>query len=148
MDTFKLFFSCVGVFFILYMIGYASFLFLSVAVGSSDLYAGKRRVLLYNELSNDYYVPVSILVPAHNEGVTIQATIRSLLALDYKLYEIIVVDDGSSDNTVQILRDAFRLQPIDRPIQRRVACRPAQAVYESRAWKVPITLITKENGGN
>lgn len=76
-----------------------------------------------------------------------RATIRSLLALDYRLYEIIVVDDGSSDNTVQILRDAFRLQPIDRPIQRRVACRPAQAVYESRAWKVPITLITKENGG-
>ena len=146
-ETIQMLLLCVEGFFILYMIGYASFLFLSVAVGSSDLYAGKRRVLLRNELSNDYYVPVSILVPAHNEGVTIQATIRSLLALDYKLYEIIVVDDGSSDNTVQILRDAFRLQQIDRPIQRRVACRPAQAVYESRAWKVPITLITKENGG-
>ena len=146
-ETIQMLLLFVEGFFILYMIGYASFLFLSVAVGSSDLYAGKRRVLLRNELSNDYYVPVSILVPAHNEGVTIQATIRSLLALDYKLYEIIVVDDGSSDNTVQILRDAFRLQPIDRPIQRRVACRPAQAVYESRAWKVPITLITKENGG-
>lgn len=146
-ETIQMLLLFVEGFFILYMIGYASFLFLSVAVGSSDLYAGKRRVLLRNELSNDYYVPVSILVPAHNEGVTIQATIRSLLALDYKLYEIIVVDDGSSDNTVQILRDAFRLQPIDRPIQRRVACRPAQAVYESRAWKVPITLITKDNGG-
>ena len=146
-ETIQMLLLLVEGFFILYMIGYASFLFLSVAVGSSDLYAGKRRVLLRNELSNDYYVPVSILVPAHNEGVTIQATIRSLLALDYRLYEIIVVDDGSSDNTVQILRDAFRLQPIDRPIQRRVACRPAQAVYESRAWKVPITLITKENGG-
>ena len=146
-ETIQMLLLFVEGFFILYMIGYASFLFLSVAVGSSDLYAGKRRVLLRNELSNDYYVPVSILVPAHNEGVTIQATIRSLLALDYKLYEIIVVDDGSSDNTVQILRDAFRLQSIDRPIQRRVACRPAQAVYESRAWKVPITLITKENGG-
>ena len=146
-ETIQMLLLFVEGFFILYMIGYASFLFLSVAVGSSDLYAGKRRVLLRNELSNDYYVPVSILVPAHNEGVTIQATIRSLLTLDYKLYEIIVVDDGSSDNTVQILRDAFRLQPIDRPIQRRVACRPAQAVYESRAWKVPITLITKENGG-
>lgn len=146
-ETIQMLLLFVEGFFILYMIGYASFLFLSVAVGSSDLYAGKRRVLLRNELSNDYYVPVSILVPAHNEGVTIQATIRSLLALDYKLYEIIVVDDGSSDNTVQILRDAFRLQQIDRPIQRRVACRPAQAVYESRAWKVPITLITKENGG-
>ena len=119
-ETIQMLLLFVEGFFILYMIGYASFLFLSVAVGSSDLYAGKRRVLLRNELSNDYYVPVSILVPAHNEGVTIQATIRSLLTLDYKLYEIIVVDDGSSDNTVQILRDAFRLQPIDRPIQRRL----------------------------
>ena len=76
-ETIQMLLLFVEGFFILYMIGYASFLFLSVAVGSSDLYAGKRRVLLRNELSNDYYVPVSILVPAHNEGVTIQATIRS-----------------------------------------------------------------------
>ncbi len=136
-ETIQMLLLFVEGFFILYMIGYASFLFLSVAVGSSDLYAGKRRVLLRNELSNDYYVPVSILVPAHNEGVTIQATIRSLLALDYKLDEIIVVDDGSSDNTVQILRDAFRLQLIDRPIQRRVACRPAQAVYDPAHGRSP-----------
>ena len=71
-------------------------------MGSSDLYAAKRRNLLKNELSNDYYVPVSILVPAHNEEVTIEATVRSLLALDYKLYEIIVVDDGSTDDTAQV----------------------------------------------
>ena len=68
-------------FFILYMLGYASFLFLSVTVGSSDLYAAKRRNLLKNELANDYYLPVSVIVPAHNEGITIEATIRSLLAL-------------------------------------------------------------------
>ena len=69
-------------FFVLYLIGYSRFLFLSVAVGSSDLYASKRRNLLKNELGNDYYVPVSVIVPAHNEGVTIEATVRSLLALD------------------------------------------------------------------
>ena len=80
------FLFAVEAFFILYMILYSSFLFLSVAVGSSDLYALKRRKRLENELSNDYYVPVSILVPAHNEEVTIEATVRSLLALDYKLY--------------------------------------------------------------
>ena len=50
MDTFKLFFSCVGVFFILYMIGYASFLFLAVTVGSSTLYQLRRRNQLKNEL--------------------------------------------------------------------------------------------------
>ena len=55
-----------------YMVGYASFLFLSVTVGSSELYAARRRNELKNELENDYYLPVSIIVPAHNEGVTIE----------------------------------------------------------------------------
>ena len=134
-------------FFILYMLGYASFLFLSVTVGSSDLYAAKRRNLLKNELANDYYLPVSVIVPAHNEGITIEATIRSLLALDYKLYEIIVVDDGSTDQTVQAVREAFHMWPVNRPIQRRIPCRPEVAVFETRAYKVPITLVQKENGG-
>ena len=114
-DFIQFFLLCVEAFFIIYMIGYSSFLFLSVTVGSSDLYAAKRRNLLKNELGNDYYVPVSVLVPAHNEEVTIEATVRSLLALDYKLYEIIVVDDGSTDGTTQVLRDAFRMRRIDPP---------------------------------
>ena len=133
--------------FVLYMIGYASFLFISVTVGSSDLYAAKRRNLLKNELSDEYYVPVSIIVPAHNEAVTIEATIRSLLALKYKLYEIIVVDDGSTDDTSKIVQEAFHMWKIHRPIQRRISCQPVQAIYETREWKVPITLVQKKNGG-
>ena len=121
--------------FVLYMIGYASFLFISVTVGSSDLYAAKRRNLLKNELSDEYYVPVSIIVPAHNEAVTIEATIRSLLALEYKLYEIIVVDDGSTDDTSKIVQEAFHMWKIHRPIQRRISCQPVQAIYETREWK-------------
>ena len=146
-DLFQYFFNVVGAFFVLYMVGYASFLFLSVTAGSSTLYASKRRNALKNELANDYYVPVSILVPAHNEAVTIEATIRSLLALDYRLYEIIVVDDGSTDDTTQVVRDAFRMESINRPIHRRVPCQPVEAVYESHEWKVPITLVRKKNGG-
>ncbi len=146
-DFIQFFLLCVECLFILYMAGYASFLFLSVTVGSSDLYAAKRRNLLKNELSNDYYVPVSIIVPAHNEGVTIEATVRSLLALDYRLYEIIVVDDGSTDDTAQVVREAFHMWRINRPIQRQVPCQPEDAVYESREWKVPITLVSKRNGG-
>ena len=146
-DFIQIFLFCVECFFVLYMIGYASFLFLSVTVGSSTLYAAKRRNALKNELSNEYYVPVSVIVPAYNEEVTIEATVRSLLALDYKLYEIIVVDDGSSDETSRVVQEAFGMRKIDRPIQRRVHCQPQEAVYETRGQKVPITLIRKRNGG-
>ncbi len=137
----------VGVFFVLYMMGYASFLFLSVTVGSAALYGAKQRNALKNELVNDYYVPVSIIVPAHNESVTIEATIRSLLALDYRSYEIVVVDDGSTDGTAQIVRDAFQMVRINRPIQRRLSCQAAESVFETHRYKVPITLIQKVNGG-
>lgn len=131
----------------MYMMGYASFLFLSVTVGASCLYAAKRRNALKNELPNQYYVPVSILVPAHNESVTIEATLHSLLALDYKLYEIIVVDDGSTDDTWQVVQKAFHMVHVNRPIQRKVPCQMIEAVFETRDYKVPITLIRKKNGG-
>lgn len=141
------FLFCAEAFFVLYMIGYASFLFLSVTVGSSELYAARRRNAFKNELENDYYLPVSVIVPAHNEGVTIEATIRSLLSLDYRLYEIIVVDDGSTDDTAEIVRERFNMFRVNRPIQRRVPCKHERSVYETREWKVPVTLVCKENGG-
>lgn len=146
-DFIQMFLNGVGVFFVLYMIGYATFMFLSVVVGSSTLYGLQRRNMLKNELHNDYYVPVSILVPAYNEEVTIEATIQSLLSLEYKVYEIIVVDDGSKDNTAKVVRETFGMHRINRPIQRRVSCKGVRFVYETTAYKVPITLISKENGG-
>lgn len=147
MDAFKLFFDCVGVFFILYMIGYASFLFLSVTIASSTLYQIKRRNRLKNELLEKYYVPVTIIVPAYNEEVTIESSISSLLALEYPLYEIIVVDDGSGDNTSKILQKAFHMQQVNRPLQRKIPCQLEEAVFETHEFKVPITLIRKKNGG-
>ncbi len=147
MDAFKFFFDCVGVFFVIYMIGYTSFLFLSVTVGSSTLYQTKRRNRLKNELPGKYYVPVTIIVPAYNEEVTIESSVHSLLALDYPLYEIIVVDDGSSDHTSEILLNAFHMQQVNRPIRRRISCQPEEAVFESYECRVPLTLVRKKNGG-
>ena len=54
---------------------------------------------------------VSIIVPAFNEELVITNTIRSLLASDYSEYEIIVVDDGSQDNTSKVVRDKFGSEP-------------------------------------
>ncbi len=146
-EAIQLFFGAGNIFFIFYITCYASFLFLSVVVGSVTLNGAKRKSRMKNELESNYYLPVSILVPAYNEGITIEATIQSLLALDYRLYEIIVVDDGSTDDTARIVQEAFQMMPVTRPIQQRVKSRAALSVYETRAHKVPITLIRKENAG-
>lgn len=53
------------------------------------------------EDNHDFQPPVSILVPAYNEGVTIEPAIRALLRMNYPCYEIIVLDDGSTDDTFQ-----------------------------------------------
>lgn len=147
MDVIKLFLNGVGVFFILYLIGYSTFLFLAVVVGASTLYQTKQQTRLKNLLEKNYYVPVTIIVPAYNEEVTVADTVRSLLALDYKTYEIVVVDDGSRDNTSQVLIDAFHMHPIRRPIRRQVACQTEEFIYIAPDQKVPLTLVRKKNGG-
>lgn len=60
MDAFKQFFDGVGIFFVLYMIGYASFLFLAVTVGTSELYKMKRRNQLKNELWGNIMCPLPL----------------------------------------------------------------------------------------
>ena len=98
-DGIKLFLEWVGYFFVAYLIGYSTFLFLSVVVGSLELYKHRRQEMFKSILPSDYYLPISIIVPAYNEEVTVADTVRSLLTLDYRAYEIIVVDDGSKDRT-------------------------------------------------
>lgn len=147
MDAIRLFFSGVSIFFVLYLVGYSTFLFGAVVVGACTLYHTRQQVRLKNILDETYYVPVSIIVPAYNERLTVVETVRSLLALDYKAYEIIVIDDGSRDGTSQALIDAFGMLPIPRPIRRQVACQPEESIYTSLDQKVPLTLIRKQNGG-
>ncbi|MDY5940570.1 MAG: glycosyltransferase [Eubacteriales bacterium] len=143
----KAFLDGANTFFVIYLIGYSSFLFLAVVIGSSELYKKRQQEQLKNTLLQDYFIPVSIIVPAYNEEVTVVETVQSLLALDYTLYEIVVVDDGSKDTTSQKLIEAFHMHPIRRPIRKLLSCQPEEFVYESAEQKVPLTLIRKKNGG-
>ena len=146
-ESLDIFLKAVGVFFIIYMIGYSTFLFLSVLVGSSELYKTHRRKRLRNYFPNDYFVPITIVVPAYNEEITVVETVRSLLELDYRSYEIIVVDDGSGDETSKRVIDAFSLHRVSRPIRRQLPCQPEEFVFETRDTRVPLTVIRKKNGG-
>jgi len=86
-------------------------------------------------------------VPAYNEEVTIVDSIESLLNLDYKLYEIVVVDDGSRDDTSKVLIRHYHMQKVNRPIRRILPCQMQEAVYEAPDTRVKLTLIRKKNGG-
>lgn len=146
-EVIKVILDVINIFFIVYLIGYSTFLFIAVVTGSSELYKKKQQDKLKNTLMRDYYIPVSIIVPAYNEEVTVVETVKSLLALDYNLYEIIIVDDGSKDTTSKKLIEAFNMKPIRRPIQRKIKCQPEEFIYETSVHNVPLTLIRKKNGG-
>lgn len=136
------------IFFILYLLGYSTFLFVSVLSGGDELFENIKRRKLQNLIEHDYYVPISIIVPAYNEEVTISDTIRSLLNLDYKKYEIIIVNDGSTDKTVDVLLKTFNLLKTNRPIRKQLTSADSIGIYENTTDdKVPITLIDKLNGG-
>ena len=62
-------------------------------------YLNTAKYTMASEVSSVGYPPVSIIVPAYNEGKLLYNTVQSLLQLDYPKFEIIVVDDGSKDNT-------------------------------------------------
>lgn len=143
----KTFLFCVDVFFVVYLFGYSTFLFLSVIVGSLDLYQKRRDDELKNNLKREFFIPISILVPAHNEDTTIVDTVCTLLRQDYPLFEIVVIDDGSTDETAQRMIDYFQMRKIERPIRRQLRCKPETAIYEAKSNKIPLTLILKENGG-
>lgn len=147
MENIKLFLTIVEIFFAIYLLTYSTFLFLSVAYGTSELYEKNILKKMHNELKHDYYVPVSIITPAYNEELTVVDTVSSLLACDYKLMEVVVVDDGSTDQTASVLIEYFNLQKIDRPLHKKIVCKPEKAIYQNYVGKKLVTLIMKENGG-
>ena len=89
---------------------------------------------------------VSLLVPAYNEESTIASSVRSLLQLDYPEFEIVVVNDGSRDGTLQALMEAFDLEPFPEAYWRRLPSKPVRAVYHSRTV-ANLRVVDKENGG-
>jgi len=90
--------------------------------------------------------PVSVLVPAFNEESTIVDSVRALRFLEYGEYEVIVIDDGSTDGTFTALRDAFDLEEQSAPIRRRLETETVTGAYVSRTWS-GLHVLRKANGG-
>ena len=89
---------------------------------------------------------VSIVMPAYNEADAVTDAVRSLLALDYPEYELIVVNDGSTDDTLSRLRASFDLVPVEASSRGILETEPVESYYTSRAEQ-RLLVIDKTNGG-
>lgn len=91
---------------------------------------------------------ITIIAPAYNEGLTIVENIRSLLSLQYVNYEVMVVNDGSKDDTLHKMIEAYDLEKVDREIDPNWKSKPIRGIYKSRQRSFSkLTVIDKENGG-
>ncbi len=89
--------------------------------------------------------PVTIIVPAYNEAATIVEASRSLLTLRYPDYEILIVNDGSTDETLDVLRSTYRLQPAPRFPLAAIPTASVRGIYQSQTHP-NLWVIDKENG--
>lgn len=90
--------------------------------------------------------PISIIVPAYNEAVTIVGSIKALLQLEYAEYEVVIVNDGSKDNTISELINAFDFTPYPEAYRDRIKSKPIHGFYRSSIYS-NLRLIDKDNGG-
>ncbi|MBW7934470.1 MAG: glycosyltransferase family 2 protein [Gemmatimonadaceae bacterium] len=97
-------------------------------------------------LSSDALPPISVLVPAYNEEVTIASSVLSFLTLKYPRHEVVLVNDGSKDRTMDELIRAYDLYEIPVVIPRTIPTAAIRAVYRSRTQS-RLLVIDKENGG-
>lgn len=89
---------------------------------------------------------ISILAPAYNEEKTVVQSVHSLLTLEYPDFQVIVINDGSADGTMDILMREFELERIDPAMSASLPTAPIRGVYRSPGY-TKLLVIDKENGG-
>lgn len=112
-------------------------------------YLRKNSYVNYNSIITSPLVPsVSVIVPGYNEGVSIVDNIRTLLSLYYNNFEIVVVNDGSTDDTMEKIIEAYELEKVNYYFDYRLPCERVKAVYKSRnrSYK-KLMVVDKRNGG-
>ena len=92
-------------------------------------------------------IPISVVIPAYNESASIIMSVKAMLQLEYPQFELVVVNDGSSDDTLEKLIDAFDMQEFPEAYRARVECTPVRKIYRSTRIR-NLRVVDKENGGS
>ncbi len=134
---------------------YATSLFISYIILAILSFIGISRYKGYNSelddntlMSSPLTPGISVVAPAFNEGLTIITNVRSLLTLNYPLFEVIIINDGSKDDTLEKLIEEFELEETPFAYVAKIKTKPVKRIFKSRnpAYSI-LTVVDKENGG-
>ncbi|MGR3811542.1 glycosyltransferase family 2 protein [Jiulongibacter sp. NS-SX5] len=128
----------------------SSYVILSIiSISALKAYLKKAKYTNYEQLLPSFITPkVSLIAPAYNEGLTIVENIRSLLSLHYTDYEVIIVNDGSKDDSLQKAINAYKLVVSDMEYAEDIPGKPVKHIYKSKLPEFKnLIVVDKVNGG-
>lgn len=134
--------------FFYYLVSNLIYLFLLItAVFTSAAHQRRLASLRMEQLKESPFTPpISLLVPAHNEEKSIVTSVRSLLGVNYPEIEVIVINDGSTDQTLNELTGNFQLRAADLLYVAETPSAPVRGVYVSLT-EPRLLVVDKESGG-
>ncbi|MEH3114503.1 glycosyltransferase family 2 protein [Pedobacter terrae] len=124
-------------------------LFAGFSIGEIRNYLRKNSFTDYGVLAGSIHAPsISILAPAYNEGANIIENVRSLLSINYTNLEVIIINDGSKDDSLAKLIEAYHLYKADFFVDGQIETKEVKGVYRSRkiVYK-KLIVVDKQNGG-
>lgn len=119
------------------------------SIGETRRYMWKNSFTDYRVLASSVHAPsVSILAPAYNEGKTVVENVRSLLSIYYANMEVIIINDGSKDDSLARLIAAYDLEKKEIFVHQQIPTKNIRGIYKSRnSIYNKLIVVDKENGG-
>ena len=138
-----------GALFFYYVLSNVIYLVLLItAIFKNSLHRHRLASLRLERLkASPFTPPITLLVPAHNEEMCIVDAVDSLLRLEYPALEIIVINDGSRDQTLSRLRDAYQLQRARLLYIHEITTAPLRGIYRS-AREPRLLVLDKDSAGS
>lgn len=146
--TLAIFFNgVVSVFFAYFLLSNSGYLILNLLSIFSMRGIEQRKMLLnLPYINSGLEPPVSLLFTAYNDEADIFQSVQALLGLQYARFEIIVVNDGSQDATMEVLIQAFNLLPFPEAYRIQLPTQPVTTVYRSTRYP-NLRVLDKAHGG-
>lgn len=143
----EIFYNLLYIYSVSIMVSYLSLAFISFL--SVRKYLRKNFFIDYKDILNTEFAPsVSILAPAYNEAATVIENVRSLLSIHYSNFEVIIINDGSKDESLELLIDEYDLVQVNYAINEQLKTKAVKGVYKSRNEAYSkLLVVDKENGG-